>query len=82
MKAWCSSAPPKGLENHSLLRTSEVIREVVGKSRVAVISGPSFAKEVARFEPTAVVAASTEAGVAETIQSRLLGTHFPGLYKR
>src|SRR5262249_37002129 len=46
----------KGLENHSLLRTSEVIREVLGKCRSAVISGPSFAKEVARFEPTAIVA--------------------------
>src|ERR1039457_5418471 len=46
----------KGLENHSLLRTTEVIREVVGTTRVAVISGPSFAREVACFEPTAVVA--------------------------
>src|SRR5665811_2493064 len=50
----------KGLENHSLLRITEVIREVVGTSWVAVISGPSFAREVARFEPTAVVAAAIE----------------------
>ena len=66
----------KGLENHSLLRTSEVIREVVGKCRVAVISGPSFAKEVARFEPTAVVAASSDAGVAEIIQAAFSGPTF------
>jgi glycerol-3-phosphate dehydrogenase (NAD(P)+) len=66
----------KGLENHSLLRTSEVIREVVGKCRVAVISGPSFAKEVARFEPTAVVAASTDPGVAEAIQAAFSGPTF------
>jgi len=63
----------KGLENHSLLRVSEVIREVVGTSRVAVISGPSFAKEVARFEPTAVVAASAEPGLAETVQAAFSG---------
>ncbi len=66
----------KGLENHSLLRTSEVIREVVGTSRVAVISGPSFAREVARFEPTAVVAASSEPGVAEAVQAAFSGPTF------
>ena len=63
----------KGLENHSLLRISEVIREVVGTSRVGVISGPSFAKEVARFEPTAVVTASAEPGLAETVQAAFSG---------
>jgi glycerol-3-phosphate dehydrogenase (NAD(P)+) len=66
----------KGLENHSLLRISEVIREVAGTSRVAVISGPSFAREVARFEPTAVVAASREPGLAETIQGAFSGPTF------
>ncbi len=63
----------KGLENHSLMRVTEVIREVVGTTRVAVISGPSFAREVARFEPTAVVAASTEPGLAETLQAAFSG---------
>lgn len=66
----------KGLENHSLLRTTEVIREVVGTARVAVISGPSFAREVARFEPTAVVAASSEPGLAETVQAAFSGPTF------
>jgi glycerol-3-phosphate dehydrogenase (NAD(P)+) len=66
----------KGLENHSLLRTSEVIREVIGNHRIAVISGPSFAKEVARFEPTAVVAASSDPGVAEAVQSAFSGPTF------
>lgn len=55
----------KGLENGTLLRISEVIREVLTpcfEPRVAVISGPTFAREVARFEPTAlVVAANSEA---------------------
>jgi glycerol-3-phosphate dehydrogenase (NAD(P)+) len=66
----------KGLENHSLLRVTEVIREVVGSRRVAVISGPSFAREVACFEPTAVVAAATEPGVAETVQAAFSGPTF------
>ena len=66
----------KGLENHSLMRITEVIREVVGTTRVAVLSGPSFAREVARFEPTAVVAASTEPGLAETVQAAFSGPTF------
>jgi glycerol-3-phosphate dehydrogenase (NAD(P)+) len=66
----------KGLENHSLMRVTEVVSEVVRTSRVAVISGPSFAREVARFEPTAVVAASTEPGLAETLQAAFSGPTF------
>jgi glycerol-3-phosphate dehydrogenase (NAD(P)+) len=66
----------KGLENHSLLRTTEVIREVAATARVAVISGPSFAREVARFEPTAVVAASAEPGIAEAVQAAFSGPTF------
>jgi len=66
----------KGLENHSLLRITEVIRKVVGTRRVAVVSGPSFAREVARFEPTAVVAAADEPGVAEAVQAAFSGPTF------
>jgi glycerol-3-phosphate dehydrogenase (NAD(P)+) len=66
----------KGLENNSLLRMSEVIREVVGTPRVAVISGPSFAAEVARFEPTAVVAAANEPGLASAVQAAFSGPTF------
>ena len=43
---------------------------------MAVISGPSFAREVARFEPTAVVAASTDPDVAETVQAAFSGPTF------
>ena len=66
----------KGLENHSLLRATEVIREVVGTSRVAALSGPSFAREVACFEPTAVVAAAIEPGLAEAVQAAFSGPTF------
>ena len=69
----------KGLENGSLLRTSEVIREVLEERitpRIAVISGPTFAKEVARFEPTALVVASGDPALAEDIQTAFSGPTF------
>ena len=60
----------KGIENVTLLRMSEVIDQVTGYE-AAVLSGPSFAKEVARNEPTACVIASKYPGLARTIQSAL-----------
>ena len=69
----------KGLENGTLLRMSEVIREVLRNRlapRVAVISGPTFALEVARFEPTALVVASTDGSLAETVQAAFSGPTF------
>ena len=54
----------KGLETGTLLRVTEVIRQVIEPHfapRVAVISGPTFAREVARGDPTALVVASTDA---------------------
>ena len=66
----------KGLENGSLLHVSEVIRSVVDHPRLAVISGPTFAKEVACFEPTALVVASASLNLAETVQSVFSGPSF------
>jgi glycerol-3-phosphate dehydrogenase (NAD(P)+) len=69
----------KGLENGSLLRMSEVIREVLAtrmRPQVAVISGPTFAKEVARFEPTALVVASSNPGAADRVQAAFSGPTF------
>ena len=65
----------KGLENGTLLRMSEVIQEVL-PARVAVLSGPTFALEVARLEPTALVAASTDGTVAEIVQGAFSGPTF------
>ena len=56
----------KGLEEKSLLRMSQVIASVT-ETRCGVLSGPSFAAEVAAGIPTAVVAAGTPA-VARVIQ--------------
>ena len=69
----------KGLENGSLLRTSEVIQESLSARmtpRIAVISGPTFAKEVARFEPTALVVASSDSEVADRVQAAFSGPTF------
>jgi glycerol-3-phosphate dehydrogenase (NAD(P)+) len=63
----------KGIENDTLLRVTQVIDEVVTRfsgftPRMAVISGPSFAKEVAKGDPTALTAASTDISLAATVQ--------------
>ncbi|HET7601953.1 MAG TPA: NAD(P)H-dependent glycerol-3-phosphate dehydrogenase [Gemmatimonadales bacterium] len=58
----------KGIEDASLARMSEVIGAVLPAARVAVLSGPSFASEVAAGQPTAVVAASTEPASAAEVQ--------------
>jgi glycerol-3-phosphate dehydrogenase (NAD(P)+) len=65
----------KGLENGTLLRMSEVIQEVL-PARVAVLSGPTYALEVARFEPTALVVASTDGALAEIVQGAFSGSTF------
>jgi glycerol-3-phosphate dehydrogenase (NAD(P)+) len=67
----------KGLETGSLLRISELIREVVGPNISAgVLSGPTFAREVAAGEPTALVVASTDNAVATEVQSAFSGSNF------
>lgn len=64
----------KGLEEGTLRRMSEVIAEELPQpSRVVVLSGPSFAAEVARGLPTAVLAASTDAEAAAAVQHEFRG---------
>lgn len=58
----------KGIENDTLLRMSEVIKEFMPGNEVAVVSGPSHAEEVAKGIPTAVVASSQKRAVAEYVQ--------------
>ena len=67
----------KGLETGSLERMSEVIaNETVGRCPIVVLSGPSFAMEVARGLPTAVLAASDQESAAAAVQEHFRG---PGL---
>jgi glycerol-3-phosphate dehydrogenase (NAD(P)+) len=63
----------KGLETDTLRRMTEVAAEEVPGHPLAALSGPSFALEVAREQPTTVVVASTELTVAEAAQ-RLVST--------
>jgi glycerol-3-phosphate dehydrogenase (NAD(P)+) len=61
----------KGLEDGTLLRMSQVIADVLSESSalpIAVLSGPTFAREVAAGEPAAVVVAALDPAFAEVVQ--------------
>jgi glycerol-3-phosphate dehydrogenase (NAD(P)+) len=71
----------KGLEERSLLRMSEVITQVVSAKggfipRVGALSGPSFALEAARGDPTAITIASLDTELARRIQHEFSGPSF------
>jgi len=67
----------KGLEGESLFRMSEVVSQELGDQvRVAVLSGPSFAVELARELPTAVAIASTDAAAVQLVQTELRAPYF------
>lgn len=67
----------KGLEAGTLLRMSEVIASEVGpRHPVVVLSGPSFALEVAHEQPTAVLAASMDTDATEQVQMEFRGPQF------
>ena len=67
----------KGLEGETFLRMSQVIAQEVGPSHpIVVLSGPSFALEVARQLPTAILAASTDAAAMELVQAEFRGPYF------
>ncbi len=59
----------KGLESERLLRMSQVVHDILGeKAHVAVLSGPSFAREVACHAFTSVVVASSDGTVSRYFQ--------------
>jgi glycerol-3-phosphate dehydrogenase (NAD(P)+) len=69
----------KGIESGTLFRMSEVMAEVLGtrfRPKIAVLSGPTFAREVANGEPAALVVASTESAVAAAVQDAFSGPTF------
>jgi glycerol-3-phosphate dehydrogenase (NAD(P)+) len=71
----------KGLEEKTLLRMTEVMAEIIGSvrgfsPRIGALSGPSFAKEVARGDPTAITIASKDAELAETVQREFSDPRF------
>lgn len=66
----------KGLEESTLSRGTEILRQVLGPVRTAVLSGPSHAEEVAMRLPTAVVAASEDQALAEVVQATFFTASF------
>lgn len=78
LEAWSEHIPPgailvslmKGIELGTHLRMSEVIAELTGAGpdRIAVVSGPNLAREIANREPAASVVACADQGVAERLQ--------------
>ncbi len=75
----CVSAT-KGLEPETHARMSEVIARAADErmiaATIAALSGPSFALEAARGEPTAVVLACEDEAVARSLQQKLSGPNF------
>ena len=68
----------KGIELDSLLRMTQVIAQVTGAdpARVAVVTGPNLAKEVADEQPAATVVACTDSGRAVALQRALSTAYF------
>lgn len=59
----------KGLEQKTLKRMTEILKEELGNIKVAVLSGPSIASEVAKEWPALVVVAAKNHETAKTIQN-------------
>ena len=86
LSTWVPDLPPdcvlvslmKGIELGTTRRMSEVIAEVTGAGpeRIAVVSGPNLAKEIALRQPAASVVACADEGVAEKLQQVCLTAYF------
>jgi len=68
----------KGIENDTYLRMSEVITDVLRpiSPRIGALSGPTFAREVALSQPTALTVASADSALAATVQKEFSDPRF------
>jgi glycerol-3-phosphate dehydrogenase (NAD(P)+) len=69
----------KGVERHTLLRMTEIVLEVLpdhGPDRVAVLTGPNLAREVALGEPAATVVACADPTTANELQQVFMTSMF------
>jgi glycerol-3-phosphate dehydrogenase (NAD(P)+) len=67
----------KGLEESSLQRMTEVISQILGRTDgVGALSGPTFAVEVARGDPTAITIASKDSALLNTVQQEFSDPSF------
>ena len=66
----------KGIEESTLALPTEVAAQTLGdETRLAVLSGPSFAQEFARESPTTIVVAARDEALARAVQDRLSGAN-------
>ena len=74
----CLVSLAKGVENGTLMRMTEVLAEAAPKlaPRVAALSGPTFAREVAEGKPTGATVAARDLSVARRLQQALSGSRF------
>jgi glycerol-3-phosphate dehydrogenase (NAD(P)+) len=69
----------KGIEDQTHLRMSEIITQILSSQfhpNIGAVCGPTFAKEVARGDPTAIAIASSDADCAQTVQQVLSDPRF------
>jgi glycerol-3-phosphate dehydrogenase (NAD(P)+) len=66
----------KGIEEGTLLRPTEILAQVLGAERLAVLSGPSHAEETTRGMPTSVVVASSDRDLAGWVQEAFTTERF------
>jgi len=66
----------KGLDGAGPHRMSEIMAQLVSESPAAVLSGPTFAREVAEGRPTAAVVAARDPDVSRRLQQRLSSREF------
>ena len=58
----------KGIEVSTMLRMTEIIEQVLGKHKVAILTGPNLADELILRQPAGAVAASTSQAVADEVR--------------
>lgn len=79
-QVWPSSLPlllaSKGIENETMLLMSEVVREYFPHNPILILSGPSFASEVAKDLPTALSLAAQDITLAQEISKSLSSARF------
>jgi len=69
----------KGIENDTLCRMSEILKEELSSNlhdKIATLSGPSHAEEVSRKIPTTVVVAGFQEEIAKRIQQTFMNPYF------
>ncbi len=65
-----------GIENNTLMRMTEVIADVLGQTKIVVLSGPTISYEVVRGIPATCVVSSKDTGLAKRVQDVFMSERF------